>query len=201
MNCLQAWAFHFPKCHSSFFPPDTCQYHGTKIRSIFKLSNALGARGALEGSTLQLHLRWVLTSGTLCSKGITLHWTHSRLPSMQGEIVNIICSSISSNLLFIDSNSKLQINLCLQHLSKQVTGFYCSEQLLWCLFMMPSTWGGQEWVSILVFDTSYCPRSTSWSFWPRTLSRIRISMYPGSLEPCDLVDLFNWVLKTHQTAL
>jgi hypothetical protein len=35
---------------------------------------------------------------------------------MQGEIVNIICSSISSNLLFIDSNSKLQINLCLQHL-------------------------------------------------------------------------------------
>ncbi len=40
----------------------------------------------------------------------------NQITSMQGEIVNIICSSISSNLLFIDSNSKLQINLCLQHL-------------------------------------------------------------------------------------
>jgi len=41
MKCLQAWAFCFPKCHSSFFPCDTCQYHGKKIGSIFKLSNAL----------------------------------------------------------------------------------------------------------------------------------------------------------------
>ncbi len=80
MKCLQAWAFCFPKCHSSFFPRDTCQYHGKKMGSIFKLSNVLGARGVLEGSTLQLHLRWVLTSGTLCPKGITLHWTHSRPP-------------------------------------------------------------------------------------------------------------------------